>query len=214
MKTAELVESLQQYSEYLALKHPLDALTSGKAWDSAVGLIMSANCSDRMVNKVLPNFLIKFPTWVDALGMTKDDLVPVMPGISHSGNKAEYILLYAAYLEQHHGRLPTTVAELTELKGFGRKTAGILLHVLQGNNDAIPLDIHALRVLDRLGWFPATKNPAVREKQLLQWVPKGQRFDTFVILTQHGRKVCHSASPDCSGCKLQSTCSFKNGFAH
>ena len=202
------IELLKQYPAYLTLKHPLDAMGSGKVWDTAVALIMAANCTDKVVNKTLPLFLQTFPTWKEALGKTRDDLVPNMPGISHSGNKAEYILLFANYLEAHNGTLPATVAELTELKGFGRKTAGILLHVISGNDEAIPLDIHALRILDRLAWFPVTKNPLVREKQLLPLVPVGERFNTFTILTQHGRNICHARNPQCGDCKLKSSCEF------
>lgn len=202
------VQLFAQYPEYLNLKHPLDAMASGDIWITTLSLVMAANCTDKMVNKVLPKFLTVFPTWKQALGKTRDDLVPLMPGISHSGNKAEYILLFAQYLETHEGKLPATVAELTELKGFGRKTAGILLHVISGNDEAIPLDIHALRIMDRLDWFKATKNPLVREKQLLPLIPEGKRFNTFTVLTQHGRQVCHSRNPECNRCKFQPACGY------
>ena len=50
------IELLKQYPEYLTLKHPLDAMASGKAWDCGISLVMAANCSDKMVNKTLPGF--------------------------------------------------------------------------------------------------------------------------------------------------------------
>ena len=190
------IQLLEQFPEYLTLKHPLDAMSSGDTWSVTLSLIMAANCTDKMVNKVLPKFLSAYPTWKQALGKTRDDLVPLMPGISHSGNKAEYILLFAQYLETHDGQLPATVAELTELKGFGRKTAGILLHVISGNDEAIPLDIHALRILERLDWFKATKNPLVREKQLLPLIPKRKpakpSFETVRMTNTFSYSARHS----------------------
>jgi endonuclease III len=71
-----------------------------------------------------------------------------------------------------------------------------------------PLPAHALRILDRLGWFPATKNAEVREKQLLPWIPVGKRFNTFYILTQHGRNVCGAKLAKCGECKLNAKCAF------
>lgn len=202
------IDLLELYNDYLQLKHPLDVLATKDPWKVAVGLVLAAHCSDAAVNKVAPGFFKQFPNWKSVLGKTRDDLIPFLPGISHTGNKSDYIINWANYLEAHGGDIEPTIDALTQIKGFGRKTAGILLFTVKGIDEAIPLDTHALRILDRLGWFPTTKNPDVREKQLLPWIPTGRRFATFTILTQHGRHICGAKIAQCGECKLRPRCAF------
>jgi len=202
------LDLFEEYSEYLTLPHPLHILNSQDPWAVLIGLACAAHCTDAAVNKMLPNFLKVFPDYKSVAGKTKDDLVPLMPGISHSGNKADYILNWAKYLEEHNGDFQPTIAELTSIKGIGRTTAGILLYTVKGVDEAIPLDVHALRILDRLDWFKPTKNAEVREKQLLPLIPQGKRFKTFTILTQHGRNICHARAPKCGQCKFKAACNF------
>jgi endonuclease III len=202
------VALLELYTDYLLLKHPLDVLSSKDPWRTACGLVLAAHCSDAAVNKITSGFFKQYPKFGSVLVKTRDDLIPLLPGISHSGNKSDYIINWANYMAAHEGDMETTITALTQVKGVGRKTAGILLYTVKGIDEALPLDTHALRILDRLGWFPATKNSEVREKQMLPLIPEGRRFATFTILTQHGRWVCGAKSPQCEVCKLKDSCQF------
>ena len=202
------VELLETYNDYLGLKHPLDALATKGPWKVGTALVLAANCSDAAVNRVTPKFFGQYPSWKSVLGKTREDLIPFLPGINHSGNKSDYLVNWANYLEAHGGDPESTVEALTHVKGVGRKTAAIILYVTKGVDEGIPLDIHALRILDRLGWFPATQNPEAREKQLLPWIPFGRRFATFTILTQHGRHICGAKAAKCGECRLSAKCAF------
>jgi endonuclease-3 len=202
------IDLLSRYDEYLVLKHPLQVLETKDPWRVGCGLVLAAHCSDAAVNKAAPGFFSQYPDWKSVTGKTRNDLIPFLPGISHSGNKSDYIINWADYLEAHGGNIEPTIEALTQVKGFGRKTAGILLFIVKGIDEAIPLDTHALRILDRLGWFPATKNPEVRQKQLLPWTSIGRRFATFTILTQHGRHVCGAKAAKCGECQLSAKCAF------
>ena len=181
------LDLLERYGAYVSLRHPLDVLETGDPWRIGCGLILAAHCTDAAVNKAGPGFFKEIPDWKTILGKTRNELIPMLPGISHSGNKADYILNWANYLNIQGGAIDSTVAGLTRVKGIGRKTAAIILFTVKGIDEGIPLDTHALRVLDRLGWFPTTNSPNLKERQLLPWVPRGRRYTTFTILTQHGR---------------------------
>ena len=196
------------YGDYLDCRHPLDALASKDPWRIGVALVLAAHCSDAAMNKATPNFLQHYPTWREALNTTRTDIIPFIPGISHSGNKSDYIANWANYLSARDGQIEPSIEALTRIKGFGRKTAGIVLYTVNGIDEVLPLDTHALRIFDRLGWLPETKNAQVREKQLLPHVPPGRRFKTFLVLTQHGRRVCEACAPQCSSCKLQRCCRY------
>lgn len=198
---------IEEYPEYVGLRHPLDVLASPHGpWEVGAGVILSANCSDAAVNRALPKFLTAFPSPDSAGSATVNAIVPLLPGISHRGHKAEYLIAWAKYLVEKRGDVGDSVQALTHVRGIGRKSAALILHEIKGIDEGFPLDLHALRVLDRLGWFPVTRNPVVREKQLLGEVPVGHRHQLFLSLTHHGRQICLARDPKCNECRLRDDC--------
>jgi len=84
---------IEEYPEYLGPRHPLDVLASPHGpWEVGAGVILSANCSDAAVNRALPQFLTAFLTPDSARLATIKAIVPLLPGISHRGQKAEYLI--------------------------------------------------------------------------------------------------------------------------
>jgi len=201
------LQRLEQYPEYRGLRHPLDVLATPQGpWPVGAGVILAAHCVDATVNRALPGFLKEFPTPESALGKTVADLVAHLPGISHTGRKAEYLIGWARYLVAHCGDIETSIKALRQVRGIGRKSAALILYGAKGIDAGIPMDTHAMRVLERLGWFPATRNTAVREKQLLAEVPEGHRHRLFLALTHHGRRICRAQHPECGQCRLRGEC--------
>ena len=195
------------YPEYVGRRHPLNVLaTPHSPWEVGAGVILSADCADASVNKTLPELLAVFPTPNSAQDATISVIIPHLRGISHRGHKADYLIAWARYLVESGGDVGNSVQALTQVRGLGRKSAALILYRIKGVDEGMPLDTHALRVLDRLGWFPATRNPAVREKQLLREVPAGHRHRLFLALTHHGRQSCLAHDPKCSGCRLREDC--------
>lgn len=203
----EKLQRIEEYPEYVGQRHPLDVLAnSHEPWEVGAGVILSANCSDTIVNGVLPQFLRAFPTPERARNATVSEIIRYLPRISHRGHKAEYLIAWAKFLIEKGGEVGESVQALTQIRGIGRKSAALILHRIKGIDEGMPLDLHALRVLDRLGWFPATHNPAVREKQLLRYVPVGHRHRLFLSLTHHGRQICLARAPKCIECRLRNEC--------
>ena len=193
----EKLGRIEEYPEYVGLRHPLNVLASPYGpWEVGAGVILSANCSDAIVNRVLPQFLSTFPTPDSVRIATVNAIVPHLPGISHRGHKAEYLIAWAKHLVENSGDIGDSVQALTQVRGIGRKSAALILHRIKGIDEGMPLDIHALRVLDRLGWFPAMRNPAVREKQLLREVPVGHRYRLFLSLTHQRQTGLFGSQPE------------------
>lgn len=204
-----LLTELEDYPEYRDQRHPLNVLASPHdAWSTGAGVILSANCSDDAVNRALPGFLAAHPTPQSMSTATVESIVPFLPAISHRGHKAEYLMHWAKYLVARNAQIDDSIAMLTRIRGIGRKSAALILHQLKGSDEGFPLDTHALRVLERLGWFPPTRNPEVREKQLLREVPSGGRYRLFLAMTLHGRRTCVAGVPRCQACRLRKVCAF------
>jgi endonuclease III len=203
----ERLQRLERYPEYRGLGHPLNVLaTPHGPWPTGAGVILTAHCTDAAVNRALPGFLEIFPTPESAHDKTVDDLVSYLPGISHSGRKAQYLIAWARYLVGRRGDLEPAIEALRRVRGIGRKSAALILYGTKGIDAGMPLDTHALRVLERLGWFPPARNPAIREKQLLAVVTEGHRNRLFLALTHHGRRVCRALNPRCGHCRLPAEC--------
>lgn len=207
---SEKLEALKKADHLLKLPHPLHILDQSKdPWQVSVAVILSGHCTDAAVNKVLPNLFAAFPTYQKLLSdnPSKDKVVKLLPGISHSGNKTDYLFNVARYLQDHKGQFPQSLEEITAIKGIGRKTGGIILYRCYGIDEGFPLDTHCLRVLQRLEWFSQT-SPKSLERALLIEIPSGWRNKAHIILTQLGRSICTAAQPLCSQCPLSGSCRY------
>ena len=203
-------DTINRYAEYLDLKHPLHMLDESKdPWAVSASLILAAHCTDVAVNKVMAKLLEAFPTPESILkdGVTKEQIVALLPGISHSGNKSDYLKNVAKVLVANNHNFENDLEKITEISGVGRKTGTIVLYRCYGSDQGFPLDTHCLRVFERLGWYSATK-PKPLEKELLADFPDGTRNKSHIILTQFGRLICHPKKPKCDECKFAPDCKF------
>ena len=174
-------------------------------WQLLFATILSAQCTDNIVNKVTEGLFKEFPGLDD---FAKADISALEDAVRPTGfyrTKAANLRMAAnKLLDDFGGILPSDLESLTSLAGVGRKTA----NVVRGHIFGIPsivVDTHVRRVSFRLG-LTKEKDPVKIEFELMKRLPK-QRWIAFnqqVIL--HGRKVCASQKPKCSLCKLGILC--------
>lgn len=173
-------------------------------FEMLVATILSAQCTDKQVNKVTPALFAKYP---DPFAMAIAPLSEVYPMVKSCGfaSKASNILATSKILvEQYNGRVPSTMEELTQLPGVGRKTANVVM----ANAFHIPslaVDTHVFRVSNRLGLAKANTELAT-EKQLMDAIPKEDWIDAHHWLILHGRRVCNARGPKCNECTLRVDC--------
>ncbi|MDP3921638.1 MAG: endonuclease III [Candidatus Omnitrophota bacterium] len=181
------------------------ALTFSDPWQLLVATILSAQCTDKRVNRVTPHLFKRYKAIKD---YAEADLKVLETEIRSTGfyrHKAKNILGSAKRItEEFGGRVPQKLEELVTLPGIGRKTANVVL----GNAFGVPgltVDTHMIRLNRRLG---LTKNTdAVKiEFDLMPLVPNNEWTDYSHLIIHHGRARCNARKPDCAGCEIKDLC--------
>lgn len=107
-------------------------------------------------------------------------------------------------VEVHGGEVPSSRDELMALPGVGTKTASLTLSLGFGI-DAICVDTHVHRIVNRLDWI-RTDSPEKSEKALEQILPREHWIGINELLIHFGQQICKPQSPHCSRCPLDSEC--------
>jgi len=171
-----------------------------------VATILSAQCTDKQVNKVTKVLFKKYRTAQD---YANADLAEFEQDIRSTGfyrNKAKNIKNAAKMLiEEFNAQVPRTMEELIQLPGVARKTANIVLQNAHGVVVGIAVDTHVRRLSQRLG-LSENKDPNKIEADLMEIVPKKQWEQISHLLILHGRNVCMARKPKCDICTLNTLC--------
>src|SRR5690606_39078970 len=92
-------------------------------FDLVIAVLLSAQCTDKLVNKVTANLFEKYHTPEDYLSVPLEELQEDIRSIGLFRNKAKNIqALSRILIEQHGGRVPEDRNVLMTLPGVGRKT--------------------------------------------------------------------------------------------
>jgi endonuclease-3 len=170
-----------------------------------VSVILSAQSTDKGVNRVTPGLFAAFP---DAAALARAEPEQLWPHIRTLGlfrNKAKAIVAAArAMVERHGGEVPRTRAELEALPGVGQKSAGVILIQL-GVEAAFPVDTHVGRLSRRLG-FTRQQAPHKVEAALRELLPREHWAHGHQLLVWHGRRCCTARSPACDRCPVAALC--------
>ena len=171
-----------------------------------VATILSAQCSDKQVNRVTSDLFRKYRTAADYVAADPDVLATDIRRIGLFRNKAKNIRACCrALVENHGGEVPRTLDELVALPGIGRKTANVILGNAFGLNEGIVVDTHVARLSARFGFTRAT-DPVKIEQALLPLVPRDSWAMFSHLLIWHGRRVCDARKPRCEECVLRDIC--------
>ena len=195
---AVLAETYPDVGSGLDFSNPFECL---------VATVLSAQCTDRLVNQVTPQLFAAFP---DAERLASATAEAVEPHISRCGlyhTKAKNLVAAAQRIRDvHAGQVPSTMDELLALPGVGRKTANVVLANAFGV-PGIAVDTHVFRVANRLGLADG-RTPDAVEAQLRRRVPRQDWAMAHHRLIWHGRRICHARGPACPTCPLLPHCRF------
>jgi endonuclease-3 len=177
-------------------------------YELLIATMLSAQTTDKQVNKVTPGLFERFP---DAKALAEADISEIESLIKTCGFykfKARNIKEACRIIvEEYGGRVPQTMEELTDLPGVGRKTANVVLSNAFGV-DAIAVDTHVFRVANRLG-LAQSGDVRGTEEQLMENIPREKWSRAHHWLIHHGRRICKARRPKCEECPLAEVCSFK-----
>ncbi len=180
------------------------------AFQLLISTILSAQCTDVVVNQVTEKLFQKYP---DAKALAYANPAELEKEIRPTGffrNKTKSIMgASKKLLEDFHGEVPRTMEELLTLPGVARKTANVVLGTAFGIASGVVVDTHVQRLSTRLD---LTKNtdPKKIEQDLMRIIPQ----DKWVIFSHqliwHGRRVCNARHPKCLECNLEKLCYSKD----
>lgn len=188
---------------------PQSELSYTNTYTLLVAVVLSAQATDKGVNKATQALFEKVATPQDMLDLGEDALVDHIKTIGLYPTKGRNIMALSRLLvERYGGEVPSTREALMTLPGVGRKTANVVLSVAFGQ-DALAVDTHIYRLARRLGLSRATTPEGV-EQDLLKIIPKRFLREAHHWLILHGRYVCVARKPKCTDCLVRDLCPYED----
>ncbi|MFZ2025600.1 MAG: endonuclease III [Microgenomates group bacterium] len=207
-------------------------LTYQSPWELLVAVMLSAQCTDKMVNSVTPLLFSTYPTIQDIASASNHTVETLVKKTGFYKNKAKNIIAAAKRINAvYKGEVPKTMESLLTIKGVARKTANVVLSNAFNVTKGIAVDTHVIRLSQRLRLvslptiggktymytdtsrktidFIKDAIPEKIESELQQLLPK-EKWNTITYqLIEHGRAVCRAVHPLCQTCALAQFCPAK-----
>jgi len=197
MSRAERAKKILAYLKK-AYPEPKSELSHTTPFQFLAAVIMSAQCTDKAVNKLTAKLFKKYKTALDFARAKPAVFTKELSSIPFFRNKAKAIIGAAKVIvEQHKGKVPALYSELIELSGVGYKTAHVILGDLHNVWEGIPTDTHVKRFAKR---FDLTNNDDLTKisKDLEALIPKKDWKYVNNGLVLYGRYVCPARPHDCA----------------
>lgn len=200
-------ERAQKLAGRLAKSYPDAecALEHRNPWELLVATILSAQCTDKMVNQVTPALFEEFPDAPALAAAPQSRVETLIRRTGFFSQKARAIRACAKEVaERYGGRVPDQFDALVGLQGVGRKTASVVLGTAF-HQPAVFVDTHVRRLSQRLGLTRAS-DPDRIEVELKTLLPAAEWTMFCHRLIHHGRGVCTARAPACDVCPLADLC--------
>jgi endonuclease-3 len=198
----------KQVLEILSSTYPVAKceLVHNTAWELLVGVVLSAQCTDKRVNMVTKELFSKHPDIKDINKLEIEKLKEIIRPTGFFNNKAKYIKLAAEkIISDYDGIVPSSMEELLKIPGLARKSSNVILSVWYGENEGVVVDTHVIRIANLLH-LTKNKDPIKIEKDLIELYPRKywERISTLIVW--HGRRICIARKPKCEECPLNKIC--------
>lgn len=181
-------------------------LVHDNPFELTIATLLSAQCTDVLVNKVTNQLFQKYKTPQDYLNVSLDELQNDIRSIGLYRNKAKNIqLLCARLLNEYGGEVPASREELVTLPGVGRKTANVVLSVAF-DIPAMAVDTHVERVSKRLGLCRWKDSVLEVEETIMKKTPIERWSRAHHQIIFFGRYHCKAQNPGCGSCPLLDDC--------
>lgn len=187
------------------IEKPICELNYNKDYELLIAVMLSANTTDKGVNKVTNILFKKYQSLEDLKNSNIEDIKSIIKSIGSYNKKSEYIKEIATILiDDYNEKIPDTIEELIKLPGIGRKCASVILSEIY-DIPAFAVDTHVIRISNRLG-LVKTKDPVKIEKELKKLFEENTWNKKHKQLVLFGRYYCKAKNPNCQNCKLQKIC--------
>jgi endonuclease III len=205
-------ERYRKVIEYFqeVLPEPETELEYADPYELIVAVILSAQCTDKRVNLITPDFFRRFPTPESLASSSTEQVFELIKSCSYPNNKAKHLIGMARVLvNKFNNVVPADVDLLQKLPGVGRKSANVIAAVIF-RMPVMPVDTHVFRVSRRIGLTPLAKTPLRTEIELTQNLPRELIANAHHWFILHGRYICTARNPKCGKCGLTEICQYFN----
>ena len=170
MKKAEKVQFVIDKLEELYPTTPIP-LDHTDTYTLLVAVLLSAQCTDKRVNKVTPELFNLASTPEKMMLQDVDEIRDIIKPCGLSPRKSKAIhRLSEILVEEYDGEVPADFEKLEELPGVGHKTASVVM-AQAFNVPAFPVDTHIHRLMTRWG-LSSGKNVVTTEKDAKRLFPR------------------------------------------
>jgi len=187
--------------KYKGTRHPLEYKN---IYQLVIMVVLSAQDSDKNINKLAPKFFESFPN-MQALAKADPELLyPLIGKVRNFANKAKWLTEIAQSVKKD-SNIPMTQEELTALPGIGRKSANVIMREAGKKPEGVIVDLHVVRVAPRLG-IATGSDPKKIEKQIMDALPQ-KDWDAGMAMSFLGREICRP-KPKCELCLMRPVCRY------
>ena len=172
------------------------ALKYSNNWELLVAVILSAQCTDKMVNRVTGKLFKKYKTLDDYVNADRKEFEKDIKSTGFYRNKAKNILAAAKIVkEKFKGNIPKTMGNILMLPGVARKTANVVLGNAYGVVEGIAVDTHVRRFAIKFDLSDYT-DPVRIERDLMELLPKKEWFHFTYLVIEYGRNMAPAHKRD------------------
>ncbi len=176
---------------------PKSELVYHASFQFVVAVMLSAQCTDKVVNRVTDSLFRKYKTPRDFARANLMTFTKEISSITFFRNKGKAIIATAKKIESDFGgRVPRSPEALQSLPGVGYKTAHVIMGELFHEWHGIPTDTHVRRFALRFA-LTSSKDPHTISKELEVLVPKKDWKYVNNGLVLYGRYICNAREHDC-----------------
>ena len=200
MKKQDVADHIAQILEhhYPTVPIPLD---HSDPYTLLVAVLLSAQCTDKRVNKITPALFEAANNPYDMVKLTVDEINAIVRPCGLAPRKAASIhRLSEMLIEKYEGEVPQSFEALEELPGVGHKTASVVMAQAFGV-PAFPVDTHIHRLAFR--WKLSTGKSVVKtERDLKKLFPKETWNKLHLQIIFFGREFCPAQKHDPLVCPI------------
>jgi endonuclease III len=200
-KSQERAARAKKIVAYLKKTYPVPKteLKYSTPFQLVVAVVMSAQCTDKLVNSVTESLFKKYKAPQDFAEADLQTFTTEIARVSFFRNKAKNIIAAAqVVLRDFDGKIPKTEKEMVTLPGVGYKTAHVVMGELHDIWEGIATDTHVKRFAQKFDLTDST-DPTRISKELEALVPKKDWRYVNNGLVLYGRYICKAHKHDCAG---------------
>jgi endonuclease III len=185
-------------------------LRHDNAWQLLMATILSAQCTDAVVNVVTEVLFQRYRTPKELAYANPSDIERLIRPTGFFRNKTKSIMgASRKIVEEFGGEVPRTMEQLLTVPGAARKTANVVLGTAFGIASGVVVDTHVMRLSNRLD-LTQHADPKKIELDLMKLIPQDKWIQFSHQLIWHGRRVCLARKPRCIDCNLEKICYSKD----